>query len=212
MIQFQAKYLKLLAPFMAKGDIRYYLCAIHIEPHPDGGAILVATDGHKMMIVRDATAICKEKFTFKFNRLALASCKDDMSCHINTVTQRLVITGGIFKDEQYIQPNKCAVEYVKDHRFPNWKRVVPKFSDLKPTIGDCFNAALLASAIQAGNNPRKYSPVRLWSNGDVFSSVIIQFELVPEAMAIVMPMRGYLTQTQSLKRMVENFGHTQVAV
>ncbi len=63
MIKFSAKYLPALMKFMAKKDIRYYLMGIHIEPDPKGGAILVATDGHRMLVIKDKTAQCSESAT-----------------------------------------------------------------------------------------------------------------------------------------------------
>lgn len=36
---------------------RYYLNGVHIEPQEGGGALLVATDGHKLICLRDMTAV-----------------------------------------------------------------------------------------------------------------------------------------------------------
>lgn len=34
-------------------ETRYYLNGVHIEPCPEGGALLVATDGHRLLVFRD---------------------------------------------------------------------------------------------------------------------------------------------------------------
>ena len=38
-------------------ETRYYLTGVHVEPEPkSGGAVMVSTDGHKMIVIRDAAA------------------------------------------------------------------------------------------------------------------------------------------------------------
>ena len=34
-------------------ETRYYLNGVHIEPAPDGGVLMVATDGHRLLCIRD---------------------------------------------------------------------------------------------------------------------------------------------------------------
>lgn len=35
-------------------ETRYYLNGVHIEPAPDGGVLMIATDGHRLLCIRDA--------------------------------------------------------------------------------------------------------------------------------------------------------------
>lgn len=37
-------------------ETRYYLNGVHLEPHPCGGAFMVATDGHRLIVVHDESA------------------------------------------------------------------------------------------------------------------------------------------------------------
>lgn len=40
----------------AKNDVRSYLKSVRVEPSPDGGALIVATDGHRILVAHDAKA------------------------------------------------------------------------------------------------------------------------------------------------------------
>jgi len=144
MIKFNAKYLKTLLSFVAKNDIRYYLAGIYVEPHPDGGAILVATDGHMMAVIRDADAVCTEPAVLKLSADASKFAGPSMTwvraghrqhkesaphyVQFNPITDRLIITGQ-GGDELFVQPGKASIQNAK---YPDWRRVVPKFSVLKP--------------------------------------------------------------------------------
>ena len=40
----------------AKEDVRSYLKGVRIEPAPQGGALIVATDGHRILVAHDSMA------------------------------------------------------------------------------------------------------------------------------------------------------------
>lgn len=52
-----AKFIPMLFEFMAKKDVRYYLCGMHIQPFAEGGTILTATDGHRAIMIWDEHGI-----------------------------------------------------------------------------------------------------------------------------------------------------------
>ena len=189
MIKFQAKYLKILYPFMAQGDIRYYLNAIHIEPHPDGGAILVATNGHMMMVIRDIEAVCTEKQTFKLNRDALRYCAVRKGCGktpvvlINPITERLTIYD---VEELYIQPGKC-LSLLPKSGYPNYKKVIPKFSDLKTGFADVVCSRYIVEAAKIAFGRKSYREgIRFWQAAKS-GSIAVEFPFMPELLGIIMP-------------------------
>lgn len=57
---FQAKYLQVLKPFMAKKDVRFYLNGLQIKPHLEG-VLITATDGHRLAAVYDKEGFCEEE-------------------------------------------------------------------------------------------------------------------------------------------------------
>ena len=52
-IRVNADLFKLVHAAISKEETRYYLNGVFIEPHPVGGAVLVATDGHRMLVAHD---------------------------------------------------------------------------------------------------------------------------------------------------------------
>ena len=44
---------KIAVEISAKKDNRTYLCSVHVERHPEGGIVIVATDGHRMIVMYD---------------------------------------------------------------------------------------------------------------------------------------------------------------
>ena len=40
----------------AKDDVRFYLKGVRIEPAPQGGALIVASDGHRILVAHDSMA------------------------------------------------------------------------------------------------------------------------------------------------------------
>ena len=40
-------------PFIAADEIRLYLCGVNIRPLESGGVVVIATDGHRFLMVRD---------------------------------------------------------------------------------------------------------------------------------------------------------------
>ena len=52
---FDAAIMRWVSPARARGDIRYYLDGILVEPHKDKGVYLVATNGRCMIVAYDET-------------------------------------------------------------------------------------------------------------------------------------------------------------
>ncbi len=201
MIQFQAKYLKMLFSFMAKGDVRYYLNAICIEPHEDGGAILIATDGSAMLLIRDTSAKCAERTVFTISRDSIKfSYKLDAICYVDQKGGRLKISDKI--GELYLQPNSCIVDGSK---YPNWKKVVPNFSELKDVVSGCVSIHLIDRLKVATDSARRFSPIRFWTIGVEAAPIVVQFSAVPEAFALLMPCRDDSLTQQGLLNLGRKF-------
>jgi len=57
----KAEYARLIQPFISQEDFRYYLNGFAIEPHPNKGVVIVATDGHKLGAFHDESGACDSK-------------------------------------------------------------------------------------------------------------------------------------------------------
>jgi hypothetical protein len=101
-------------------NYRDYLKMIRIEPLPNGGAILIATNGHILIMVRDSDAIGIDKPYDLLIDFKLINKKSRLiEINDNTVTIDNVRVEN--------QANDSMV-------FPEWRRVLPKF-DLRTTHG-----------------------------------------------------------------------------
>lgn len=187
MIKFQARYLPMLFPFMAKKDVRYYLNGVYIEP-AEKGVYLVATDGHKMAVIHDTEGECDEARIFSVRRDALRFCKGGAPyapfVTIDPAPQRLMVSDPV--EERYLQPGKCFV----GGTFPEFRRVLPEFDKLIPGSPSTINSAYLAEIAYAAPKQLGWASIRLWSVGGVDPVTVIQFDSAPEMVGLVMPVRG----------------------
>lgn len=78
-----AKYFAAATVFMAEKDVRYYLCGVCIQPHPEGGAAIVATNGYAMFVIRDPDAeVDREYIVGGISRQLVTACKTRKADHV----------------------------------------------------------------------------------------------------------------------------------
>ena len=115
-IKLNALAVKMVIPFMATNDIRYYLNGVSVRSSPSNGAVIAATDGHKVLAVHDENVKCSEKcdLIIKINKDAVKFLKPDH--HIIIDGQTLSITDRNCQ-VVYIQPGDCLI----DGKFPRYE-------------------------------------------------------------------------------------------
>lgn len=193
---FNAKYLRSLLPFVAgKDDPRPYLKGIRIEPHPDGGAILIAVNGHVMMLIRDVAAQCTAHITIKVRPEAARYNHKrhiDVLVTVDDETGRLIVADGA--GELYVQPNDCRMPTNPMKDFPDWRKVVPKISDLKGIdspdregINLHYLGLLNKGAPYKSLHPEQLG-VRFWQSAPTGIHVVEYLDF-PEYMTCIMPFR-----------------------
>lgn len=208
MIQFQAKYLPALAVFMAKCDIRYYLNGISVRPHKEGGVVLAATDGHRMLVIRDINGYCGEEIIFRVVPGMGRFCKKEgATVAINPITQRLTITDKK-GEELFILPGKCIVE----GKFPDYAKVLPVFANLKMAVADHVRSNYFAeaAAVHPGYGSTKRhdaNAIRLWQEAPD-RSVIVEYAGYPEYCGIIMPVRCEVKNT--IQNWQRHFGQQEL--
>src|SRR5690606_12660465 len=70
------KYFAAIELYAAKNDIRYYLNGVRIEPHPQQGAVIVATNGYRLAAIHDPDGWCEEPIIVgDIPRSLVAACK-----------------------------------------------------------------------------------------------------------------------------------------
>lgn len=122
-----ARYYLEAGAFVTKEVSRYTLNAVRVEPHPEGGAAIIATDGHTMGIFHDRDGCCDESVTIAFRPeiARLAKAKKG--------TVRLLRVNGdldIIQPATKNSPEQAIVRFfnailTNSSQFPNWRQVLP---------------------------------------------------------------------------------------
>lgn len=141
-IKMDAALYRAVAAFQSKEEIRYYLCGVYVQEHPDGGAVLVATDGHRMLVARDASGICKRPAIVAIDAKAIArQTGADLKIEIDD--------SGAATCGDYKSPKSVFI----DGTYPDWPHVCRPIVELakkrfygKPQFAPAsFNSRLVAS-------------------------------------------------------------------
>lgn len=180
-----------VAPFRAEKDVRYYLDGIYVEPHPEGGAVLVATNGHVMAVIRSHNAIVQQPCIVKWTKaLDVAASKGlrrypDTRLHIETERghARIMDPG-----EAYIEPGSATI----DGRYPEWRKVIP--AELAPGLPGCYQSKYLEliMGIRISGMTARREGVNFFhatKPADAAIAVAVaRYTAVPDMLVVLMPM------------------------
>lgn len=165
---------------------RSYLEGVFVEPHPDGGAVLVSTDGHRMLVIHDVNGKCGKPAIVaaaKPIRTALTGVKPASALTVDT-------DGGVeVVDASYRAANGTLTDAV----YPDWRAIPRQLAALpkrQQSGAATFNSQYLADfggiaklLADDGTNA-----VRVIGFGDG-NPALINFVKAPHAFGILMPMR-----------------------
>ncbi len=208
MITVNANLFRIVYTAVSTEETRYYLNGVHIEAHPVKGAILVATDGHRMIVAHDPDGGCSQDVIVQLPRFALAQCKPQAMF----TTKRLLTIDPAEKGSATIKDvspgiNKAAPPKVEDvvtvHRviidgkFLDWRRVVPK----EPTMPDAsrptaFNPRYMKAWVDVGLELKRAGlgseemQIGVSNGGD---PTIIRWSATSGMFGVQMPMRGSIS-------------------
>jgi hypothetical protein len=196
-VTISSKYIPILAGFMAKMDIRYYLNGIYVEPHPEKGVILVATDGHAMVIIHDEQGKTNGSYICALPEKIVAACSPKKLKDIYKCPQVLQFVGnaGYVMSSREADPRDISRWHIHtsyceiiDGKFPDWKKSIPRV--LHPADRIEVNSVHLNKITSAAKVSSGFSPVTVFTNGNIDSGAfVLRIDSMPELCAIVMPMR-----------------------
>lgn len=214
-LRFQAKYLPLVAPFMADRDIRYYLNGIYVTPWHNG-VLIAATDGHVLGMVYDERGHADRPVILEVSKGLISASKKPWPSLKSKALRALGAanywvaseptgTAGRFRlktchgdpDQQdihnsedgfetYLQPGRPEIE----GKYPDIRKVVPKREELHPGAPGSYNRRFLN---KLPHGPTRYEAVQFYSKpalGDEDAPTLIaHLPAIPEFLALIMPMR-----------------------
>lgn len=193
--KFQARYLPMIAPFMATNDIRFYLNGFLIE-RAKNGVYIVATNGHILAAIHDADGELDgaDRVIVRRDAGLVSACRPKK----HSVQNMVIIQNGrvsVAPDfgcectavEKYVMPGSCFIE----GKYPEWKKVVPDFAELKPGMSSaCVKPEYIGIFEKVEKQTAsRMGCMRLWQRQDPNSSIVVQLPSIPEFLGVVMPMR-----------------------
>jgi len=177
-------------------ETRYYLRGVYIEPHAVAGVLLVATDGHRMVVIHDETGFCDKPVIVGLDKDALKATKKDK----REREARRVVSDA----EGEVWVNDChggKLTYVKDPivdgTFPDWRRVLPGKSQsvANPDVSlQWFNADYLAAfgdvaTALEGTSGRTFKGIRI-EPGYNGGPALVRFGHRADAFGVIMSVRA----------------------
>lgn len=206
-IRVNAELFRLCYAGVSKEEYRPYLGGVHIEPHHDQGAIMVATDGRRLICVHDAEAECDQSALVHLPKFALALCAAkrgkelgidrailtiDVDANIATVArEHLNRQGNLERSEPVVTAHRVIIK----GDFPEWRKVTPK-GPFEGSVASTFNSKLLSEMAAFGDklptDSRSGVPMYMLRQKDVGpdNPVIVRWSGVHNVFAVLMPMRG----------------------
>lgn len=199
-IKVNSDLMRLAADAVSSEFARYYLHGVFIEPHHERGALMVSTDGHRMVVVHDPDAICDEsaivKFTEAMRRKSFRRSRQlprfiavDVKAKTATVTEPAG-GGNAGRGDRL-----TAHDVIVDGTYPEWKKVVPAPADDAGVNIGGFNPKYVRMFGRLGRDVRKTmgltnAPMRLWQADDA-TAAIIRWDGAPNIFSLLMPMKWH---------------------
>lgn len=194
-----AKFLPIVAPFIAKSDTRYYLTGINIRPLAAGGVTIAGCNGHVLGVFHDPAGVCSTEVTLAVSNELLTACAGGISTDrtVEMRAGRLTVLDK-FGDEIYIQAGNPVIN--PDMPYPRFEKVIPAEQDISAGLMGCINAMLLTKLNTAAAAARKALDMRkcfrshhgmtffnAGAEGD--KKTIARLDFSPNFLAVVMPLR-----------------------
>jgi hypothetical protein len=137
---------KLVFPFMAQQDIRYYLNGINIRPLEDGAAMVIATDGHRYIVVRDPHGYVEKEIIVGLSKDALKHASSAKHT-LDVMSNGSAMISGEVAQPLFIQPGNSIIEGT----FPRIERVAT-MAGYKEGINGPVNPRYLNDALAIGKS------------------------------------------------------------
>ena len=132
---------KLVFPFAGQNDIRFYLNGINIRPLDDGTVMVVASDGHRIIVVRDPNGYAERDVIVRIDKDALKHASNAKHT-LDVMSNGLAMFSGEVAQPLFIQPGNSLIE----GDFPRIERVASTVG-YKEGISGAVNPSYLADAL-----------------------------------------------------------------
>ena len=167
-------------------ETRYYLRGVAIQPNPHGaGAVLIATDGHRLAAFHDAAGVAPRDAIFTVSKEVVAAIKKLVRAEGDLAT--VEIGAGKITVGDSVLP--CPEI---DGSFPDWRRVIPRARPKdagKPPPASIAFSSEYAGSFDFKGWCGKAKAIKMHLGVDAGAPVVIRRPDVPEFLGVLMPMR-----------------------
>jgi hypothetical protein len=144
---FSPVYVKALSKFMAKNDVRYYLNGFNIKPHPKGGVILTATNGHALVTIHDELGFSDAEYTMPLTKRFVSEAEKGRILPSQSILgdgNQMIITCISLSETE---------EFTLDESTGLYSEFANKISCKYPDLGNLFSGIDLCKTSSIGVNP-----------------------------------------------------------
>jgi DNA polymerase-3 subunit beta len=215
MIKVDAGLFKIAHSAVSTEETRYYLNGVFVAPHPNGGVVAVATDGHRLVAAHDEDGEATESAIVMMEKNGLAMCLRGREAARRILSIDTAANTGAFTDivdAKEVKIGSIGVTII-DGVFPDWFRVLPpaiKQKDVKPVaFNPRYLKDLAALAIDVMKHESAAISMQLWPS-DGGSAVLVRWPGFDAVVALLMPMRTPVTAAR-LPAFVEAFDRPATA-
>jgi len=178
-------------------ETRYYLNGVFVEPHPCGGVLLTATDGHRLLTVYDREGHAVRPLILRQSkeseRLSKPGKKDGGRILKFEAPSGYGPVMAEFSIKASAEVIGTARMDVIDGTYPDYRRAVPRYlpetgspANFSPIYIESFAKVARELAAESGFGR---GMIRI-ATSDSCSAALIHFEVFPDAFGVLMPMRG----------------------
>jgi DNA polymerase III sliding clamp (beta) subunit (PCNA family) len=137
---------KLVFPFAATQDIRYYLNGVNLRPLEDGSVMVVATNGHRYIVVRDPHGFVEREVIVSISKDAIKHASNAKHT-LDVMSNGTAMFSGEVAQPLFIQPGNSIIE----GDFPRIERVASTIG-YKEGINGAVNPSYLADALSVAKS------------------------------------------------------------
>lgn len=210
------KYFAAIHQCAAQKDVRYYLNAIHIEPHTQGGVVIVATNGHFMGAIHDPDGWIAPGVTSvligSVSKRILSACMarrgpDGEPPALLWIADKYSLVSSLedtSEEPELFGQHAHLTERTElvDGKFPDWRRVIPAKRQAFEGQLPCINGEYLETFNKIGV---MLSGQKRWGGGGLNleasannAQIVVRFnafDLIDRFVGVVMPMKGDVVKT-----------------
>lgn len=143
-VRISAVAVKLVYPFSAQNDIRFYLNGINIRPLDDGSVMIVATNGHRYIVVRDPNGYAEKEVIVGLSKDALKHTTNAKHT-LDILSNGNAMISGDVAQPLFIQPGNSLIE----GSYPRIERVASTIG-YREGISGAVNPSYLNDALSIG--------------------------------------------------------------